>query len=113
MKRATAIALLFFATLASAQEQRPTPDEIAFSRLPRDVQAMLSGLPAREALQKYDYARQNLIATGMPNPTPERLRTAIQAALAPGYAAVQSASAGATSFPPLSPLVPANAFEYR
>jgi hypothetical protein len=73
----------------------------------------MSGLPAREALQKYDYARQNLIALGTPNPSPERLRAQIEAVLAPRYAAVQSASAGATSFPPLSPLVPAISFEYR
>jgi hypothetical protein len=33
--------------------------------------------------------------------------------LGPRYAAVQSASAGATSFPPLSPLVAAVEFEAR
>ena len=91
----------------------PTPDEVAFARLPQDVQGMLSGLPPREALQKYDYARQNLVALGSPSPTPERLRAQIEAVLSPRYAAVQSVSAGATSFPPLSPLVPAISFEYR
>lgn len=91
----------------------PTPDEQAFARLPKDVQLLLGHLPPREALQKFDYARQNLIAVGTPYPSPERLRAAVEAALGARYAAVQGASAGATSFPPLSPLVPANAFEYR
>jgi hypothetical protein len=113
VRRAFATVLLLFATLANAQEQRPTPDEIAFARLPQDLQVLLRDLPAREALQKLDYARQNLIALGTPYPTPERLRAQVQAVLAPGYAAVQSASAGTTSFPPLSPLVPASAFDYR
>jgi hypothetical protein len=91
----------------------PTPDEVAFARLPQDVQALLAGMPAREALQKFDFARQNLIALGSPQPTPERLRAQVEAVLGPRYAAVRSASAGAMTFPPLSPLVPANAFEYR
>ena len=90
-----------------------TPDEQAFARLPRDIQGLLAQLPAREALQKYDYARQNLIALGTPYPSPERLRVQIEAVLAPRYTAVQSFSAGTTSFPPLSPLVPPVAFEYR
>ena len=109
-------AAVLFAGAAGAQDgqRAPTPDEIAFARLPRDVQAQLAGLPPREALQKYDYARQNLIALGNPNPSPEQLRTQLQAVLAPsGYIAVQSFSAGETSFPPLSPLVPAISFEYR
>jgi hypothetical protein len=120
MRRYLFIALFLFAATARAQNgaqdlepRTPTPDEQAFARLPQDVQAMLAGLPPREALQKYDFARQNLIALGTPSPSPERLRAAVQAALAPRYAAVQSASAGATSFPPLSPLVPAISFEYR
>jgi len=90
-----------------------TADEQAFARLPRDIQGLLAQLPAREALQKYDYARQNLIALGTPQPTPERLRAQVEAVLAPPYESVRSASAGATSFPPLSPLVPATAFQYR
>lgn len=103
------LALAFLIGAAHAQ----TADEQAFARLPREVQALLAELPAREALQKYDFARQNLIALGTPDPTPERLRAQLEAVLAPRYAAVQSASAGARSFPPLSPLVPALAFEYR
>ena len=113
MRYAFILALVLAASLAKAQERQPTPDEIAFARLPQDLQGLLRNLPPREALQKLDYARQNLIALGTPQPTPERLRAAVEAALAPRYAAVQSASAGATSFPPLSPLVTANAFDYR
>ena len=115
MRRYLFVAAVLLAGAAVAQEQQrvPTPDEIAFAQLPRDVQAQLAGLPPREALQKYDYARQNLIALGTPYPTPERLRAQIEAVLAPRYAAVQSASAGTMSFPPLSPLVPSVAFEYR
>jgi hypothetical protein len=58
------------------------------------------------------YARQNLIATGNAYASPERLRNTLEIVLAPSYAA-RSASAGATSFPPLSPLVPAISFEAR
>ena len=105
--------LLLLAVRAIAQEApTPTPDERAFVALPQDVQALLSGLPAREALQKYDYARQNLIALGTPYPSPERLRAQVEAVLAPGYV-VRSWSAGTMSFPPLSPLVPPSAFDYR
>jgi hypothetical protein len=99
------------ATATLAQEPL-TQDERAFAALPQDVRALLSGLPAREALQKYDCARQNLIALGTPYPSPERLRAQGEAVLAPRDM-VQSWSAGATSFPPLSPLVPSVAFEYR
>ena len=113
MSRFSFLLVLFLAVAAHAQEKPLTPDEQAFARLPQDLQGMLAGLPAREALQKLDYARRNLIALGTPDPSPERLRVAVQAVLAPRYAAVQSASAGTTSFPPLSPLVPANAFAYR
>jgi hypothetical protein len=112
MRQALLLAL-FLAFPAVAQERQPTPDEIAFARLPRDLQAMLGHLPAREALKKLDYARQNLIALGVPNPTPDRLRGAVEVALNPQYAAVRSMSAGTTTFPPLSPLVPENAFDYR
>jgi hypothetical protein len=105
------VALLLAAGTAGAQEML-TPDERAFAQLPQDVRELLSGLPAREALQKYDYARQNLIALGTPYPSPERLRAQVEAVLTPGYA-VRSYSAGEMSFPPLSPLVPPSAFEHR
>ena len=95
------------------QQQMPTPDEQAFARLPTDLQTVLGHLPPRVALQKVDYARQNLIATGNPNPSGDQLRFGVETALDPRSAAVRSMSAGTTSFPPLSPLVPANAFDYR
>ena len=109
------IGLLLFSGAAAAQDEQrvPTPDELAFASLPRDVQVMLSALPPRQALQKYDYARQNLVALGNPYPSPEQIRAQLEAVLAPRYTGVQSFSAGATSFPPMSPLVPAISFEYR
>ena len=112
MSRYVVVVFVVVATLAHGQEN-PTPEELAFTRLPPDLQVLLGGLPPREALLKLEFARQNLIALGTPNPSPERLRVAVEAVLAPRYAAVQSASAGATSFPPLSPLVPAVAYELR
>jgi hypothetical protein len=115
MRRYAVIGLLLLSSAAAAQDEQrvPTPDELAFARLPQDVQAMLGALPPRQALQKYDYARQNLVALGNPNPTSAQLRAQIDAVLAPRYTAVQSFSAGSTSYPPLSPLVPAISFEYR
>ena len=111
MFRSLLMALLLAPATASAQEA-PTADERAFAGLPLEIQGLLSGLPVREALQKYDYARQNLIALGTPYPSPEQLRAQVAAVLAPAYD-VRSWSAGAMSFPPLSPLVPPSAFEYR
>jgi hypothetical protein len=105
--------ILLAAAAAQAQQNQPTAEEQAFARLPQDLQAMLAHLPAREALLKLEFAQQNLIATGNANASHERLRGTVQDVLAPGYAAVQSASAGATSFPPLSPLVPAIEFRAR
>jgi hypothetical protein len=100
-------------TELEAAPRTPTPDAQAFAKLPQDLQLLLRGLPPSEALQKVEFARQNLIALGTPNPAPERLRAMVEGVLAPRYAAVQSASAGAGSFPPLSPLVAAPAFESR
>jgi hypothetical protein len=113
MRLALFFTLFFALGVIQAQERQATPDEIAFARLPRDLQALLGHLPPREALRKLEYARQNLIAVGVPSPAPERLRAGVEAALNPPYAAVRSASAGSTSFPPLSPLVPENAFDLR
>jgi hypothetical protein len=87
--------------------------EEEFAKLPADIQSLLRHLPADEALRKVAYARQNLIATGNTYISAERLRTVVEIVLAPNYAAARSASAGATSFPPLSPLVPAISFEAR
>ena len=117
MRRVLFLILLAAAAAAQAQQEpqapTPTPEEQAFARLPQVLQALLGHLPAREALLKLEFARQNLIATGNANASHERLRGTVQDVLAPGYAAVQSASAGATSFPPLSPLVPAIEFRAR
>lgn len=100
--------LVFLALLALpalAQQQRPSADEAAFARLPSDQQAMLRHLPPREALQKVEFARQNLIGVGIANPSPEQMRATLARVLGQDYGTVEGASAGATSFPPLSPLV--------
>ena len=111
--RSYAFFFLIFTGSAIAQQQPPTPDEAAFARLPADIQAQLADLPPRVALQKLDYARQNLIATGNAGYSHDQLKESVEAVRHPRYAAVRSASAGTGSFPPLSPLVPANAFQYR
>jgi hypothetical protein len=87
----------------------PTDDERAFAQLPAEIQALLSGMPPREALLKVQLAQQHLIALGNAYASPDRLRAMVQNVLAPqagGYtAAVASVSAGTTSFPAMSPLV--------
>jgi hypothetical protein len=110
-----ALVALFFSTslFAQAPAPAPTPDEQAFARLPPDLQSLLGDLPPRVALQKLDYARQNLIATGNATYSHDQLRGTVEAVVDGRYATVRSASAGAMSFPPLSPLVPPNAFDYR
>jgi len=106
MRRTLILAFLAVLALpALAQQQRPSADEAAFSRLPADQQAMLRHLPPREALQKVEFARQNLIAVGVPSPSPEQVRATLARVLGQDYGTVGGASAGATSFPPLSPLV--------
>lgn len=102
--------LMLLLTLPAYGQDRA---EEEFARLPADLQGLLRHLPADEALRKVAYARQNLIATGNAYASAERLRTLVEIVLAPNYAAVRSASAGTTSFPPLSPLVPAISFEAR
>jgi hypothetical protein len=101
-----ALILVFFSLLALPVlgQQRLSADEAAFARLPSDLQAMLKHLPPREALRQVDLARQNLLAVGVPNPSHEQLRATV-ARLAGGGYTVEGASAGSTSFPPLSPLV--------
>ncbi len=86
------------------QAQRPLPEEVEFARLAPELQAMLAHLPPAEALRQVQFARQNLIALGQPNPSREQLRRTVEAVISPGYG-VESASAGETSLPPLSPLV--------
>lgn len=105
MRRYLILIVLAALVLPAMAQQRPSADEAAFARLPSDLQAMLKHLPPREALQKVEFARQNLIAVGVPNPSPEQLRATVARVLGPGYAPVEGASAGSTSFPPLSPLV--------
>jgi hypothetical protein len=102
------LGLLVLAGNAQAQQ-----DEVAFARLPVEVQAVLRHLPPREALQKVTIARQNLIALGTPEPTSERLRSTVEAVLSPRDVAVRSVSAGQSSFPPLSPLVAPVSYEAR
>jgi hypothetical protein len=103
------IALSFaFAGAPQAQETPappPTPAEIAFARLPGDIQQMLAGMSADEAMQTLAQARQQAIALGLPNATADQFRTTLGALLNSQYSTYTSASAGATSFPPLSPLV--------
>lgn len=85
----------------------PSADERAFAQLPAEIQLLLGGIPPREALLKVQLAQQHLIALGNAYASPERLRAMVQSVLAPqsgGYS-VASASAGAMSFPPMSPLV--------
>ena|SRR5688572_17165136 len=96
----------FLAVPAHAQQvqQRPFPEEVAFARLAPELQAMLAHLPPAEALRQVEFARQNLIGTGNPNPTREQMRRTLQAVLSSNDY-VESASAGETSLPPLSPLV--------
>jgi hypothetical protein len=86
------------------QAQQPLPEEAEFARLAPELQAMLAHLPPAEALRQVQFARQNLIALGQPNPTREQMRRTVQAVISPDYG-VESASAGETSLPPLSPLV--------
>jgi hypothetical protein len=87
----------------------PTPDERAFAQLPPEIQSLLGGMPPREALLKVELAQQHLIATGHTYASADELRAMLQNVLTPQsggyYASVASASAGATSFPPMSPLV--------
>lgn len=106
MYRLLILVLLAALALPGLAQQRPSPDEAAFARLPADLQAMLKHLPPGEALHKVEFARQNLIALGVPQPSPQQLRATVSRVLAgAGSASVEGASAGSTTFPPLSPLV--------
>jgi hypothetical protein len=109
MNRFAIAALLFLATSAWAQSpagavaQKPTPEEAAFARLPADIQQMLAGMTPAQAMQTIAQAGQQSIALGNPQPTPEQFRGTLGALL--GSSAYVSASAGGSTFPPLSPLV--------
>lgn len=99
------IVLAALALPLTAQTPTPSPEAQAFARLPADLQAALGHLPPHEALQKLQFARQNLIALGVVNPSAEQLRATVVRVLGPDQGGVESASAGSSSFPPLSPLV--------
>lgn len=102
--------LLFAATQALAQtalqKAPPTPEELAFERLPVEVRQMLRHMSAAQAMQKVAQAGQHAIALGNPHPSAEQFRGTLGAVLSGSYGAYTSASAGQTTFPPLSPLVP-------
>jgi len=108
MHRLAFLLLLFVVPVTAQQQQqqqqRPFPEEVAFSKLAPELQRLLANVSPAEALYKVELARQNLIALGQPNPSPEQLYATLRTLLVPNYGSVQSASAGATSFPPLSPL---------
>jgi hypothetical protein len=96
----------FLALPAYAQQaQPPSPEQRAFARLAPELQAMLGHLSPAEALRQVEFARQNLIALGQPSPTREQMRRTVQTVLSPDGYSVLGASAGDTTFPPLSPLV--------
>ncbi len=104
MRKTTILLLLAVLAFPALAQQRLTPDEAAFNRLPADLQVMLKHLPPHEALRRVAFARQNLLALGVPHPTHEQLRATVARLGSDGYT-VEGASAGSTSFPPLSPLV--------
>jgi hypothetical protein len=83
--------------------KQPTPEDIAFARLPRDIQLMLAGMTPAQALRTVDQASQQAIALGVPYPSPDQFRSTLGSVLS--NSAYTSASAGASTFPPLSPLV--------
>ena len=107
MRRFLAVLLIFGmgAALSQTPDQaaKPTPEEVAFARLPADFQQMLAGLTPAQAMQQVAQAQQHAIALGVPRPTHEQLRGQLRSLL--DYSTYTSASAGGSSFPPLSPLV--------
>jgi hypothetical protein len=90
---------------APQSQPKPTPEELAFAQLPADIRQMLAHMTPAQAMQTVAQAQQHTIALGNPRPTPEQFRAALSALLGSSYSTYTSASAGATSFPPLSPLV--------
>ena len=112
MSRFALVLLLMVAQNAFGQQApvqepapRPTAEELAFARLPADVRGMLAGLTPAQAMQAVIQADQHLIALGISSPSPDQFRTALGALTNSSSYSVGSASAGATTFPPLSPLV--------
>jgi hypothetical protein len=83
--------------------REPTAEEQAVARLPGEIRSLVADLPPKEALRVVELADQQLIALGTPYAATER-RAQMVARLRYGGGYV-AASAGQTSFPPLSPLV--------
>ena len=108
MRRRPVLALLFFSSCCFSQTpaSKPTPEELAFERLPVETRQMLRHLTPAQAMQTVAQAGQHAIALGNPNPSAEQLRGTLGAVLSGPNSAYTSASAGQTTFPPLSPLVP-------
>jgi hypothetical protein len=96
------------AALRSALEpdrRQPTPEERAVAALPADIRSLVAGLAPKEALRVVELAGQQLVALGVTYPSPEQKRQMVaRVRYGTGYV---EASAGASSFPPLSPLVAA------
>jgi hypothetical protein len=88
-----------------APAAKPTAEEVAFAQLPADIRQMLAHMSPAQAMQTIAQTGQHAIALGNPRPTHEQFRAALGALLGSPYGTYVSASAGATSFPPLSPLV--------
>ena len=85
--------------------RQPTREELALAALPADVRAAVADLPPKEALRTVELADQQLIALGTPYASGERRSELVnRVRYGAGYV---SASAGETTFPPLSPLVAA------
>ena len=103
--------VLFSSTAALAQAPQvevivpPTPEEVAYARLPADIRQRLAGFTPAQAMQIVAQTGQHAIALGSPQPTGEQFRSTLGAVLNSRYSTYTSASAGASSFPPLSPLV--------
>ena len=96
-----------FAQVPQQQQQLPPPtaEELAFARLPADIRQRLAGYTPAQAMQIVAQTGQHAIATGNPQPSAEQFRSTLGAVLNSSYSNYVSASAGASSFPPLSPLV--------
>lgn len=92
-------------TALEADLRRPTPEERAVAQLPPGIRSLVRDMPPKQALRTVELADQQLIALGTPYPTLEQRRQMVERVrYGVGYV---SASAGATTFPPLSPLVAA------
>lgn len=92
-------------TSLEPDRRAPTPEAQAVAALPGDIRNALAGLPPKQALRTLEIADQQLVALGTPYASSERRREMVQRVREGG--GYVSASAGETSFPPLSPLVAA------